>query len=70
MRCKDVEFGMLPPTCVTVRWLHDKFGASGTVQNIDMECCEDLTVQLTAEVLRHCYRSSHNLQDVCMAMLS
>jgi hypothetical protein len=63
------EFGTPPPTCVTVGWLHDNFGADGTVPNVDQEHSEDLTVQLTMEVLRQCDRSSHNLQEVCMGML-
>jgi hypothetical protein len=39
------------------------------VQNLDKEFCENLTVQLTMEVLRWCYMSLHNF-EVCMAMLS
>jgi hypothetical protein len=64
------EFGTLPPTCVTVARLRDKFGADGTVPNVDKKRSEDLEVQLTVKVLRQCYRSSHSLQEVCMAMLS
>jgi hypothetical protein len=58
------EFGTLPPTCVAVAWLYDRFGADGTIQNVDKECSEDLTVQLTMEVLRQCYKSSHSIQEV------
>jgi hypothetical protein len=54
------KFGTPPPTCVRVAWLHDKFGTDGTVQNVDKKCSEELEVQLTMEVLRQCYRSSHN----------
>jgi hypothetical protein len=55
------EFGTPMPTCVTVAQLHDKFGADGTVQNVYKECSEDRAVQLTMEVLKQCYRSSHSL---------
>jgi hypothetical protein len=32
------EFGTPPQTCVTFVQLHDKFGADGTVQNMDKKC--------------------------------
>jgi hypothetical protein len=64
------EFGTPPPPCATVVWLYDKFRADGKVQNVDEECSEDLTVQLTMKLLREYYRSSHSLQEVCMAVLS
>jgi hypothetical protein len=34
---KKKEFGIPPPACITVAWLHDKFGADGTLQNVDKE---------------------------------
>jgi hypothetical protein len=64
------EYGTPPPTCVTAVQLHDKFRADITVQTTDKEHSKELTVQLTMEVLRQCYRSSHNLQEVSMAMPS
>jgi hypothetical protein len=39
-----------PPTCVTVAQLCGKFEANGTVQNVDKEHSEDLTVQLLRKV--------------------
>jgi hypothetical protein len=59
-----------PPTHVTAAQLHDKFRADGTVQNVDKKSSKDLEVQLTMEVLRQCYMSSHNIQEVCMAIPS
>jgi hypothetical protein len=47
VRCKDVgelNFGTPPPTCVTVAWFHEKFEADGTVESVDIECSEDLTI--------------------------
>jgi hypothetical protein len=41
------KFGTPPPTCETFAWLCDEFGDEGTVQNVDKECSEHLTVQLT-----------------------
>jgi hypothetical protein len=46
------EFGTPPSACVTVAQLHDKFRVDGTVQNVDKEHTEDLTVQLTMEAWR------------------
>jgi hypothetical protein len=51
-RCGKNEFGTPPPTYVTGTQLCDEFGADGTVQNIDKECSEDLTVHLAVVVLR------------------
>jgi hypothetical protein len=36
------EFGTPLPTCVTVAQLHGKFGADGTVQNVDSESATGL----------------------------
>jgi hypothetical protein len=65
------EFGTSPPpTCSRVARLRDNFEADGTVQNVNKGHSEDLAVQLTIELLRQSYRPSHNLQEVCTAMLS
>jgi hypothetical protein len=44
MRCKDN--GKMNFECHHhhAAWLHDKFWADGTVQNVDKECFEDLAV--------------------------
>jgi hypothetical protein len=44
--------------------VRDKFRDDETVQNVDKEHSEDLAAQLTVEVLRQYYRSSHNFQEV------
>jgi hypothetical protein len=46
------EFGTPPTTYVTITQLRYKFEVDATVQNLDKEFCENLTVQLTMEVLR------------------
>jgi hypothetical protein len=63
-RLRESEVGKPPPTCVTASWLRDKFEHDGTVQNVDKERYEDPAFELTVEVLRQCYRSSHVLHEV------
>jgi hypothetical protein len=62
------EFGTPPP----MQHLHTcrvSLGVMEECKTVESEHSEDLAVQLTMEVLRQCYRPSHNLQEVYMAML-
>jgi hypothetical protein len=73
LRCKDGEINLDTTISVCnscIGGLHDKFGADGTVQNVDKEHPEDLAVQLRMEVLRqYYYVSSLYLQEICLRML-
>jgi hypothetical protein len=69
MMCKDtgeMVSGHNYQTYKRVTRLSDKFGADGTVHYVDTERSEGLAFQLTVEVLRQCYKTSHNLQEICM----
>jgi predicted 3-demethylubiquinone-9 3-methyltransferase (glyoxalase superfamily) len=58
-----------PPPCVTVAWLHDKFGADKQCKMWTRNSVKSCSLT-DNEVLRPCYTSSHNLKEVHMAMFS
>jgi hypothetical protein len=66
-RCRS-EFGTPPPTGVTIAVLISKFETGGTVQNVNRADLEDLSVQLTAEVVRQ-HTGHHTIyKEVCKAV--
>jgi hypothetical protein len=52
------EFETPTPVCVTVARLRDKFGADGTVRNVDKEHSINLAGHLAVEALKLCCWSS------------